>query len=85
MVGPAQEHSDHSEQMAALYALELLEGEERSAFEQHLAACVECQRLVEQDGQTSSLLNAASPEREPPPELKKRLMEAAASSDLAQV
>jgi hypothetical protein len=25
MVGPAQEHSDHSEQMAALYALELLE------------------------------------------------------------
>jgi hypothetical protein len=83
-VGPAQEHSTDSEQTVALYAMELLEGDELTAFERHLAECAECQLLVEQDRVTSSLLTLASPEREPPPELKKQLLEAAAS-DMAAV
>jgi hypothetical protein len=83
-MGPTQEHSADSEQTAALYAIELLEGDERTVFERHLADCAECQGLVEQDRITSSLLTLASLEREPPPELKKRLFEAAAS-DVAAV
>lgn len=57
-----------------LYALGVLEGEERAAVEDHAAACAECaQKLAEAQGRIATLALAA--ERiEPSPQVKERLL-----------
>jgi anti-sigma-K factor RskA len=57
-----------------LYALGVLEGEERAAMEDHAAACADCaQKLAEAQGRIATLALAA--ERiEPSPQVKERLL-----------
>ena len=67
-------HSFEHEQSAALYTLGMLDGPERSAFEQHLAECSRCQRLVAEDDETVGLLLEGIPEADAPPAFRSRLM-----------
>lgn len=57
-----------------LYALGVMEGEERQAIEEHLEACVECTRKLEEARGRIALLAFAVPQIAPNPRLKERLM-----------
>lgn len=58
-----------------LYALGLIEGEERSRMEAHASDCPECARkLVEALGRTA-MIALAAPQQAPPESVKQRLME----------
>lgn len=76
---PASDHSSEHEELAALYALRALEGEEVAAYERHLAACLLCQAYVERDRLTLMPLNIVPPEMEPSPGFKDRLLQRAAA------
>src|SRR6202050_2876259 len=57
-----------------LYALGVLEGEEKAAFEAHVPACAACaEKLAEARGRIS-LLAFAAPPIAPSPSVKERLM-----------
>src|ERR1041385_7077553 len=70
-------HEQYGEDLA-LYALGVLEGDERSTLERHLAACASCRRELEQlRGDLGVLaLEAAGPA--PPQRSRKRLLDAIA-------
>jgi anti-sigma-K factor RskA len=57
-----------------LYALGALEGEERQALEEHLRACRDCARKLEQARGRVVLLAFAAPPQPPDPSVKERLM-----------
>jgi anti-sigma-K factor RskA len=57
-----------------LYALGVMEGEERQAIEAHLEACAECSRKLEEARGRIALLALAVPQVAPNPRLKERLM-----------
>jgi anti-sigma-K factor RskA len=57
-----------------LYALGVLEGEERSAIEAHMSACAECARKLADAQGRIALLALAAPQAEPSPEVKQRLL-----------
>jgi hypothetical protein len=59
---PSPTHSPETEELAALYALGALAGQELLAFRQHLASCLGCQQLVDRDLETLAGLSAAAPE-----------------------
>lgn len=62
--------------LVAPYALNALDDEERAQFERHLSRCEECQvQLVEFQEAAAAL--AFAERREPPPELRGRILEAA--------
>ena len=77
-------HEQFGEDLA-LYALGVLEGDERTALERHLADCASCNRELEQlRGDTGMLaLEAAGPA--PPQRSRKRLLEAIALESPARV
>jgi anti-sigma-K factor RskA len=57
-----------------LYALGVLEGEEKAAFEAHVPTCAECaEKLAEARGRIA-LLAFAAPRVEPSPSVKERMM-----------
>src|SRR5271154_1400244 len=57
-----------------LYALGVLEGEEKAAFEAHVPTCAACaEKLAEAQGRIA-LLAFAAPRVEPSPAVKERLM-----------
>jgi hypothetical protein len=58
------EHTPRDEELAALYALGVLGGQELIDFRRHLAGCGRCQELVDQDLETLARLIAAAPEME---------------------
>jgi len=60
--------------LAAPYALDVLEGEERASFEAHLAECPDCQREVEELREVAGLLAHAAPAVSPPPRLRQRIL-----------
>ncbi len=60
--------------LAAGYALNALETEERDAFELHLASCDECQREVESYEETAAIL-ASAVTADPPASLKASLLD----------
>lgn len=81
-------HPTHEEDFE-LYALGVLEGEERSAIESHAASCAECtQKLAAAQGRIA-LLALAAPRMEPSAAVKDRLMrqlhEASAAGSSATV
>jgi quercetin dioxygenase-like cupin family protein len=60
---------------AALHALGALEGEEARAFEEHVAAgCAACAAELREFGGVVADLGLASPEAEPPPGVRSRLL-----------
>src|SRR4029077_4857777 len=62
----------------ALYALDALHGEERSALENHLESCAGCRRELEQLRGDSSLLALPAAGPKPPQRSKDRLLKAVA-------
>jgi anti-sigma-K factor RskA len=66
---------EHHEELASLYALGLLEGEELAHFEQELAKSAALQQLVQELRETTAQLAFTAPGAEPPPELRARLLD----------
>src|SRR3954454_8599231 len=63
----AHEH-DHWEQLAAGFALDALEPEERADFTAHLATCAQCQELVDEHSLVAAQLGSlARDDVSPPP------------------
>jgi hypothetical protein len=71
-------HTTEHEELAALYALDLLEGAELIEFQVHLAVCALCYDTVKQDELALSALSAGAPEMDPSPGFRERLLEQAA-------
>ncbi|HEY3118772.1 MAG TPA: hypothetical protein VGK54_18680, partial [Chloroflexota bacterium] len=67
-------HSSEHEQAAALYALGLLDGGDRWAFERHLTECSRSQQSLAEDRETVGLLLEDVSEADPPPAFRSRLM-----------
>jgi len=63
----------------ALYAVDALEGQERSNLEQHLATCAACKRELEQLRGDTALLALSTLGPKPPQRARKRLLDAVAS------
>ncbi|MBV9131172.1 MAG: anti-sigma factor [Chloroflexi bacterium] len=72
---PVDDHTEEFEQLAGLAALEVLEGDELAAFQQHAAHCERCQVMVRLDREALAL---AAPEMDPSPDFKARLLQRAA-------
>ena len=70
--------TERQEELAALYVLGLLDGGELRAFEAELAGNRELQAFVDGLGGTAASLALAAPEVAPPPELRQRVLDAAA-------
>jgi anti-sigma-K factor RskA len=60
--------------LAAPYALDALDGEERATFEAHLPGCAVCQAEVRSFRDVAAQLGAAAPPTEPPPGLRARVL-----------
>jgi anti-sigma-K factor RskA len=72
---PVDEHTEEFEQLAGLAAVDVLEGEELARFEVHAATCERCRLMVRLDREA---LARATPEMDPSPDFKARLMQRAA-------
>ena len=70
-------HTRDHEDLAALYALDVLEGDELALFERHLDRCPRCRDVVAGDRLAVGALATAAPEREASPDSKARLLERA--------
>jgi anti-sigma-K factor RskA len=66
-------HHDDLHQLAAAYALDAIDADERLAFESHLATCAECRRDITDFAATASALASATP-AVPPAPLKASVM-----------
>ena len=75
---------ERKEEAAALYALDMLDGAERSAFEADLAADRELSRLVAQLRETSANIALLSPTATPSHFLRERIMASAAARSTTQ-
>ena len=71
----ANAHERYEDELAA-YMLGSLEAAEASAFEQHLATCERCQARERWLRASVEVLPSSVEQIEPPPELRKRIMEA---------
>ncbi|GAA1715993.1 hypothetical protein GCM10009765_75930 [Fodinicola feengrottensis] len=73
------ENSVHREyeELAAGWALHALEPTDEARFAAHLPQCAHCQRMVADLGETLSEVAQASPDSEPPPQLRDRIRQAA--------
>jgi len=60
--------------LAAPYALDALDGEERAAFEAHLAQCAQCRAEVASFRETAARLAAVAPDVSPAPALRRRVL-----------
>ena len=72
---------EHLEELAALHAFDLLEGEERNRFVSELARNPELRRLVTELRLSATALAHAAPDAEPPAELKARVLASASGLD----
>ncbi|PLS85865.1 MAG: anti-sigma factor [Actinobacteria bacterium] len=72
--GPGRD-AERFEELAAVYALGALTGEERLWFEAYLAEHPELNAEVEELGSVANLLALAPPEQEPPPGLRRSVLE----------
>ena len=72
--------TEKQEELAALYAFDLLEGAERTEFESAVAASNELRALVDSLRETAALTALSAPQMEPPAGLKDRIMAIAAET-----
>ncbi|MEO6992851.1 MAG: anti-sigma factor [Lacunisphaera sp.] len=72
--------TEQQEELAALYAFDLLEGAERTEFESAVAASRELRALVDSLRETAALAALSAPQMEPPAGLKDRIMAIAAET-----
>ena len=71
----------HAEKaLAAAYVLSALDEPERAAFERHLAGCPECAQEVRSLSPVVLAMAQAVPQRTPSPELRRRVLAAAAEA-----
>jgi len=70
---------EQTEELASLYALDMLEPDETAAFEARLGTDAELQQLVEELRETAANLAYAAPARTLPPELESRVLRAVRS------
>jgi anti-sigma-K factor RskA len=75
-------HEQFGEDLA-LYALDVLEGEDRTSLEKHLATCVECQRELEQLRGDGALLSLTTLGPKPPARARTRLIDTIAKEKAA--
>lgn len=73
--------TEKQEELAALFAFDLLEGTERTEFESAVAASSELRALVDSLRETAALTALASPQMEPPAGLKARIMSIATETN----
>ena len=66
-------------ELTAAYALDALDQEEREQYEAHLAQCEQCRTELAGLGETAAALALAAPSASPPPQLRTRILEAAAA------
>lgn len=83
MPSPTAMIDERLQELAALHALDLLEGDERVAFEAELAARPELRALVEDLRHAGTALALARPSTTPPAELRARVLAALARSPAA--
>jgi anti-sigma-K factor RskA len=74
---------ERNQELAALHALDLLEGQERAAFEASLAGDAELSNLVRELRESAADFALTAPQLSPPPALKTRLMERISSTSSA--
>ena len=65
---------DRQQELAALYALDLLEGAERDAFESELREDGKLQSLVRELRESSAAIALSAPQSNPSPELRARIL-----------
>jgi anti-sigma-K factor RskA len=75
---PIDEHTEEFEQLAGLFALQVLQGDELARFEGHSAECERCQLMVRLDRETLARLSLVASAVDPSPDFKARLMRRAA-------
>ncbi len=68
------DHATHKDEVGA-YLLGALSDAEKASFEGHLVSCVECQHEVDRLRPAANLLPRSVEQVEPPPSLKRSLME----------
>lgn len=69
-------------ELAELYALGALQGEEKRSFEAHLNVCHECQELVKESLDVVDLLPLASEQMEVPAGMKSRILSTVLASEV---
>src|SRR5919108_3134673 len=72
-------------ELTAAYALDALDEDERTSFEEHLSTCARCREELADLGQTAALLAHGAPAATPPPALRERILAEARSSNGATV
>lgn len=72
--------TEHHEELAALYAFDLLDGRERRAFENQLSRSTQLRGMVDELRSTAADLSFAAPQVQPPDALKQRILQAASTS-----
>lgn len=75
---PVDGHSEEFDELAGLYALRVLDGDELARFEVHSADCQRCQLMVRLDREALARVALAAPAMDPSPDFKARLMRRAA-------
>ena len=72
-------------ELTAAYALDALDDDERSAYEQHLAGCERCRADLRELGETAGALALSAEGPAPPDELRNRILVAAREEGPANV
>jgi len=75
---PIDGHAEEFDELAGLYALRVLEGDELARFEVHSADCERCQLMVRFDREALARVALVAPAMDPSPDFKARLMRRAA-------
>jgi anti-sigma factor RsiW len=71
------EHNNAHDELTAAYALDALDADEVTAYEDHLAGCEICQANLAALSATAVQVAYAAPPVDPPPELRGRILDAA--------
>lgn len=73
---------EHVEEYLSAYALDILDEADRQRVVRHLQDCADCRRALMQYEQLVGILALNLPQGEPPPELRDRILSAAAQARL---